>query len=68
MALDHTFVPNNSQIIHIYFIACMSLKYDGNPIKDMPSLLYSILDQTWVLYLCWVAMLVAYTWILVRDT
>ena len=24
--------------------------------------------STWVLYLCWVAMLVAYTWIMVRDT
>ena len=54
-------VPNNSQIIHIYFIACMSLWYDGDPIKDMPSLLYLSLIKLGLLYLCWVALLVAYT-------
>ena len=34
----------------------------------MPSLLYSSLIKLGLLYFFWVAMLVAYTWIMVRDT
>jgi len=53
------FVPNESQIIHLY-IYCMHVSIIcGNLIKDMPSLFIHTLIKLGLFNLCWVALLVA---------